>query len=235
MKQIYYFYFKNSKIVYNKIMQIMISGGYRKENTQVYSLIDKGLSVAYLPSWFSKESQYDFKRFKKQFLRNKLTFFPLERLTKKRILKMFSSDIIYIEGGNTYLLLHYVRKHNLYSKFRRFVKNKTLVGMSAGAIIQTPNINLAGVPHFNSDENLPKITNCRSLNLVNFEMFPHFEISDKRELKELINYSKKNEKKQIYLLPNGSSIIVNKQRKFIGKYWSLLNGKIIKGKNFIKK
>lgn len=210
-------------------MQIMISGGYRKENSNIYQKIDKEKNtISYIPSWFGKESYKDYCFFKKQFKKSSVIFHPLDLI--KDINEIFKSDIIYFEGGNTYFLLYWINKLNILKKIKKFSKKKILVGMSAGSIIQTPNINLAGVPYFNADDNFVNLKNTKALNLIDFEIYPHFNIKNKKEISELIKYSKIN-KKRIVLIPDGTSIIKNKGKaKIYGKFWILKNGKI-----FIKK
>lgn len=208
-------------------MQIMLSGGYRKDNPEIYKEIDVKQTIAFIPSWFGSDSRQDFNRFKRQFKKATARFFPLDKANKKRIKQIFDCDVIYIEGGNTYVLLHYIRELRLQNKFKKFIKTKTLIGMSAGGIIQTPSINLAGVPYFNADENLVNLKSKAALGLVNFEFYPHFDISDKKELNELKEYSKKTRRK-IYLLPDGSSIRIDSKITVTGKHWVLERGHLCK-------
>lgn len=204
----------------------MLSGGYRKENPIIYKSLDIKQNIAFIPSWFHEDSVKDFNKFCRQFKNAKVNFFPLDKISKSKIEKLFKNDVIYIEGGNTYVLLHFIKKLKLHSKFKKFIKTKTLVGMSAGAIIQTPNINLAGIPYFNADENFMNVKNKSALNLVNFEVFPHFDIRDKKEINELTKYSKTN-KREIMLIPDGTHIVLQgKFKKVVGKYWSLKGGRL---------
>jgi len=207
-------------------MQIMISGGYKTANPRIYKEIDIKQKIAFIPSWFGNDSREDFKRFKMKFKNASVGFYPLDKIDKDKIKKLFESDVIYIEGGNTYVLLHYIKTLKLHKKFEKFVKTNTLIGMSAGAIIQTPNINLAGIPYFNADENLVNLKNKSALGLVSFEVFPHFDMKDRKELKELKKYSK-NRTRRIYLIPDGTHIkIDNKILSVVGKHWILRNGEL---------
>jgi dipeptidase E len=48
-----------------------------------------------------------------------------------------------------------------------------LTGLSAGAIMMTETIEMAGYPPFDCDENEDNLKNLKSLNLVDFYFFPH--------------------------------------------------------------
>ena len=99
----------------------------------------------------------------------------LQRNTKERIL---NSDIIYLSGGNTYYFLKYLRSSGIDKLLQSHVaKGGVLGGLSAGSIIMTPNIHLAGYPAFDRDENAVGIKNLHGLNLVNFEFFPYYRNS----------------------------------------------------------
>ena len=122
----------------------------------------------------------------------------------------FNSDIIYLSGGNTYYFLKYLRANKYLQKLKTFVKNGgILAGLSAGAILMTHNISMAGVPSFDCDDNDEGVTNLKSLNLVNFEFFPHFRKS-KRYHDFFMDYSRDNER-PIYASNDGSGVIVEKE------------------------
>ena len=135
------------------------------------------------------------------------------------------SDVIYLSGGNTFYFLNWLKRKKLISTLKKYVANGgVLAGLSAGAIIMTPNVNTAAVPEFDRDENDEKLRNFNSLALVNFEFFPHFKNS-KRYIQELLKYSKKT-KNDIYACPDGSGIIFSSNFiKFIGKCFLFSNGK----------
>ena len=53
---------------------------------------------------------------------------------------------------------------------------KTYVGVSAGSILATPTIEVAGWKGLD-DPNVVELENLRALNLVNFHIFPHYHTS----------------------------------------------------------
>lgn len=206
-------------------MQIMISGGYRKSNPDVYNLITKKKrKIAYVPAWFAQESRYDLKRFQGQFGPEEVIEikpFYLDKMFSEE--DLFSYDVIYLDGGNTFFILHHLKRLGLLKKLKAFAKKKILVGMSAGSLVQTPNINLAGIPRFDRDDKVCRVTND-ALSLTSFEVFPHFD-NDQATFKSLVRYSKTHNRK-IYLLPDGSSLIKTSKLEIIGPYLILHKGKL---------
>lgn len=147
---------------------------------------------------------------------------------KKAILK---SDIIHLGGGNTYYFLKHLRHDAFINDLKKWVQEGgILTGLSAGAILMTKNINTAGFPDFDKDENEEKIKSFKAMNLVNFEFFPHYRNS-KRYDQELINYSKKT-KQPVYAAADGAGIILNDDEiRFVGKTVCFYQGT----KSFINK
>ena len=131
-----------------------------------------------------------------------------EQHTEAEIKNALRTDIIYISGGNTFYILAHLKRLRLLSHLRSFVeKGGVLAGLSAGAIIMTPRITLAGYPRFEADENEVGLANLRSLGLVGFEFYPHYSNS-KRLNKALLLYSRRV-KSPVYACADGDGIIIN--------------------------
>ncbi len=155
-------------------------------------------------------------------------YFPVDVPYDQVLLKeVLSSDIIYLGGGNTYYFIKHLRKTGFFTELQKFSKRGgVLAGISAGAIMMTPNIDTAGYPAFDCDDNDDDVTNFRAMGLVHFEFFPHYKNSDRYD-KEL---KKKSKKKQhpLYALPDGSGIIKDKEKlSFLGKAWCFYKGEKI--------
>lgn len=192
----------------------LFSGSDMRSNRDLLSKMfgnKKNLSVAYIPSWHDgEEVKEDFKNFSKKIksFTKKVNFYSLEKkLSKQEKKDLLSNSIIYIDGGNTFLLLSWIRKNNLLDKLQKFARKNILAGQSAGAIIMTNNIKLAEIPSFTADDNFEKIKNYKALNLTKFEFSPHYEGSDREDF-ELIKYSKKINR-IIYACSDESGIFVN--------------------------
>lgn len=211
---------------------VLYSGGDEDDNRP----IDKELvrlsnksnpTITFIPS-SSYFIETEFVEFAKQFQKhrvNRLINFPVDvefsDVLKEEVLK---SDIIYLGGGNTYYFLKHLRKSKMLEELRSFVANGgILAGLSAGAIIMTPSIGMAGIPDFDRDDNDDNLKNLKSLGLVNFEFFPHYKNSKRYDL-ALKEYSYTKQKK-VYASSDGCGIILDKEDiKFIGKTFLFDNG-----------
>jgi dipeptidase E len=117
-----------------------------------------------------------------------------------------------------------LRKKKLLGELKKFVKRGgVLTGLSAGAILMTPKIDTASFPDHDRDDNDCKIRNFNSLNLVDFEFFPHYRNSKRYDF-DLLKHSKLS-KNPIYACYDGSGIIVNSGKmEFLGKVFLFHRG-----------
>lgn len=142
--------------------------------------------------------------------------------------RALSSDIIFLGGGNTFSFLNSLRKYYLVQALCKFAQSGgTLAGLSAGAILMTPNIMMASVPEFDRDPNDVGLRRLGSLNLVNFEFFPHF-VNRPRYTAALRAYSS-DSSKSVIACPDGSGIIVDGRKlTMVGRAWAFSQGKRIR-------
>lgn len=97
--------------------------------------------------------------------------------------KLLDSNILLISGGNTFTLLDNLRKSGLDKTIIEFCQKPEFIlsGFSAGAIVLTPTINVCNLPGY--DENIAGLTNLSGLNIIDFEVLPHYvESSHKKTL-----------------------------------------------------
>lgn len=102
-----------------------------------------------------------------------------------------------------------------------------IAGLSAGALILTPRIDLAGFPEWDRDTNdvgLPK-REQKGLGLVDFEFFPHYRRS-KRYRDALCDYSR-GKRNPVYACPDGSGIVCEGDRFTAhGEVWRFDDGHV---------
>lgn len=128
-----------------------------------------------------------------------------------RIRDVFNSDLIYLGGGNTYYLMHYLRRSRFGELILQYIKEGgVLAGSSAGAIVMTPTIGTAGFPSFDRDENTVGLKSNQGLGLVGFEVFPHYT-HEPRYIRELKEYAEKLTH-PLYAIPDGGCIRVDRGR-----------------------
>ncbi|MEI6532401.1 MAG: Type 1 glutamine amidotransferase-like domain-containing protein [Candidatus Roizmanbacteria bacterium] len=113
------------------------------------------------------------------------------------IKKLTNSNILVISGGNTFELLNNLRKSGLGDVIKRML-NKDIIliaGFSAGGLVLTPTIEVCNLPNF--DQNLIGLTNLKGLELVPFEIFPHYKEALHKESLYKYRTTSKNEVKEI--------------------------------------
>jgi len=203
---------------------ILYSGGDRLKNYKInLRVLDflptKNLKITYIPSASDEERKY-FKEFKDWFgfygFRN-LGYFDIGKEYSPELANQaLGSKAIYLSGGNTYNFLYWLKKRKFFKSLRNFVeKGGILIGFSAGSILITPSISIAGIPSYDHDENLIGLKDLKALKLVNFEFFPHY-LPSKRLDKEILFYSKRTPC-PIFGVQEGEGIIIwDNVMEFIG-------------------
>ncbi|MCH7605248.1 Type 1 glutamine amidotransferase-like domain-containing protein [Patescibacteria group bacterium] len=95
------------------------------------------------------------------------------------------SDIIYVQGGNTFYLLKWVKESGFDTIAKEFVeKEKIYIGVSAGSIIAGSDIEIAGWDGI--DRNEVGLEDFSGLGFVPFCIFPHYKPEHSSFLKEEI-------------------------------------------------
>jgi dipeptidase E len=211
---------------------VLYSGGDEKENQNldrafVELLGKKNPVVTFIPS-SSYLSEQEFKSFVRHYSKFKITRFihfpidvPFDSILFQEVMR---SDAIHMAGGNTFYFLNSLRKAKLLPQLKTFAKKGGLLtGLSAGAILMTENIEMAGYPEFDRDENVVNITNLSALNLVDFLFFPHFKNSARYDA--VFRKYTKTSPKTIYACPDGSGIVVRgDEMRLVGRCYAFSNG-----------
>ncbi len=211
---------------------VLFSGGGDGENLDldrafVEVLNKRNPVVTFIPS-SSYLSEQEFKVFVKHYSKYRISRFihfpidvPFDRIMFTEVMR---SDAIHLAGGNTFYFLRSLRRAKLLNELRRFVeRGGVLTGLSAGAILMTSDIDMAGYPDFDRDENSVGLKNLSSLGLVDFAFFPHFRNSTRYDT--VFKKYSKVKKKLIYACPDGAGIVINgPELRFIGKTFAFSEG-----------
>lgn len=211
---------------------VLYSGGDEKENLSLdrafLELVGKKNPViTFIPS-SSYLSEQEFKSFVRHYSKYKITrfiHFPVDVPFDKTLFQeVMRSDVIHMGGGNTFYFLNSLRKAGLLKQLKTFAeKGGVLTGLSAGAIMMTENIEMAGYPEFDRDENVVNIKNLSALNLVDFYFFPHFRNSARYDA--VFKRFTRNKDKIIYACPDGAGIVVKgNELRFVGKCFAFSQG-----------
>jgi dipeptidase E len=211
---------------------VFYSGGDEVQNSCIdKSFVDligkKNPLVTFIPS-SSYLAEQEFKTFIRHYSKYKIKkflHFPVDIPFDQTLLnEVFKSDAIHLGGGNTFYFLNSLRRNNLIFQLKKFVeRGGILTGLSAGAILMTENIETAGYPEFDRDENEVGLKNLSSLNLVDFLFFPHFRNSLRYD--SAFKRFSKSKKKNIYACPDGSGVVVNGDEiRFLGRVFVFSQG-----------
>jgi len=120
--------------------------------------------------------------------------------------RLLSCDAIHLAGGNTFRFLHWLRSRGMIHVLRDYVAGGgVLIGVSAGAILMTPNIGTAALCV--GDDPYPGLDDLSGLSLVDFEFLPHFDGSPSATA-ELLAHSK-TAAGRVYACRDGGGIVVD--------------------------
>lgn len=141
----------------------------------------------------------------------------------EKLKELLTCDAIHLPGGNTYHFLYWLRARRLLAPLREYAANGgVLIGVSAGAILMTPEIssaNLCGDTAPSGEET----TDLSALGLVDFAFLPHINQIDTAATL-LQEYSRKC-RRVIYGCQDGDGIIVNgEQIEYLGNIQKAING-----------
>lgn len=119
--------------------------------------------------------------------------------------KLLGANILVITGGNTFTLLRNLHQSGLFKTVQEFVKKEEFVlsGFSAGAIILSPTIQICNLHDF--DENLVGLRDLTGLNIIDFEVFPHYS----KDQKETFEKYKKTTQNEVKTISNDEFITLN--------------------------
>ncbi len=127
--------------------------------------------------------------------------------------EIIGCSVLFVAGGNTFYLLQQVRESGFDKVIKKLVDTSVVyVGSSAGSLLVTPTIAIAGVEP--GDENIPGLTDLTALGLVDFEISPHTPEVMSRESNQKYRETSIN---SLYEIDNQSAVCVeNDQVTIVG-------------------
>jgi len=126
--------------------------------------------------------------------------------------KVNRSDLIYLPGGVTRILVERIKNAEIDNLLRKY--DKVIIGNSAGALALCKNCILT------KGKDNPQTAVISGFGLVNFSVEVHYNTSKDRELKRL------SKKRKIYAIPERCALVYdNGDLLFIGDVYLFYNGK----------
>ena len=117
------------------------------------------------------------------------------------------ANVLFLGGGNTFHLMHWVEKSGLKDLLPEFLKTKVYAGISAGSCIAGPTIYNSVQNLFGEKYNL-KIE--KGLGLVDFQFIPHLNSKWFPKINEdNLEIASKELKEPVYACDDNSAVIVN--------------------------
>lgn len=131
-------------------------------------------------------------------------------LDKKVIIEKFNqADILFFEGGNSYYLMEWINKTNLDKLLPDILKNKVYVGVSAGSMITSKDLNLK-VSQKIYEEDLGRKKELKGLDFVDFYILPHLNSRwFKNVRKSLIEKEIQDIEETVYAIDDNSALKID--------------------------
>lgn len=146
----------------------------------------------------------------------KVDYFDLSKdFSDEELAKLLDYGAIYLSGGNTYVFMDSARKRNIYPILEKHLENRgLLIGASAGSIMMTPSIDLAGL----EDKNIPNLKDTTGFGFVDFEFHPHFKEGNN----EYISTYTRGKYNDLYVCKDGAGIFYsNGEIKLFGDVFKM--------------
>ena len=191
------------------------------------TFLGKNPTITFIPSESDRTRKYYQKlaNWYSQFTPVNLLYFDLgEEYDPGSESRTFSSDAIYLSGGDTRRFLQALRQRGFDTKLCDYVSGGgTLIGTSAGSILMCPNINITVL---DPNHATPPLADMSALDLVSFEFYPHLNWNPVQGKKDVTAYSKQTDS-CIYACNDGDGIIVDGDRiKLIGDVMQVQDGTV---------
>lgn len=133
--------------------------------------------------------------------------FDFEEETQDSIIAAIQNvDVVYLEGGNTFYLLKAIRESGCMEALQHFVaQGKLLVGVSAGAYVCCPTIEVATWRRPGDEKPDYNVTDFTAMNLVPFLVKVHYKSEERDELRTFAATASHS----LRLLKDGQGLLVH--------------------------
>jgi dipeptidase E len=134
--------------------------------------------------------------------------------------ELLACDAIHLSGGDPFQFLGAIRKRNFGPVLKRYWENGgILLGVSAGAIVLTPSINISHVFYKSRTDK------HHAVGLVDFHFLPHWNLREDR-IEDVKRFSKE-QRATVYACRDGDGIIIKSGKvEQIGELLKIGNGNI---------
>ena len=132
--------------------------------------------------------------------------------SREDILNKFNIlDAVFVSGGNCFYLLQQLKIKDVFNELIEFASKKIYIGESAGACIASPSIKYVDV--LDDINDAPLLSDYSARNLIDGDILPHYNSSDKYTLLE-DSIMKKNLDVKFIKLSDNQALIVNDREDY---------------------
>ncbi len=169
------------------------------------------ITVAFIPTAAGTEEDASWIEFNKQPLDNlgvkTVDDIDLREYAGEALYDQLSKyDVIWVNGGNTFYLMYWIRRSGFDSVIRRLLaEGKMYVGVSAGSIVTGPSIEVASWKGYD-DPSVVELADYSGLGLVPFQIFAHYG----PEWQQLVDEHRASLKDNLMLLTDEQAIAIGK-------------------------
>lgn len=153
-----------------------------------------------------------------KYIGGRIDFIDFKRLSKDEISKRIEqADLIYFVGGKQNVLARIIREYDLKDIIDKMIKNKVVMGTSAGSIIWGKQIESEIYFKERYNKNVKDIVD-RDYGIVDFNIIPHYLRKGREKWnQEFLSRTLKDEKFPIYAINDNQMIsYVDGKIRFIG-------------------
>lgn len=133
-------------------------------------------------------------------------YFELDASFSAQILPaLLACDAIHLSGGNTFYFLHWLKQRAMLPILRDYVVGGgVLIGVSAGAILMTPDVSTSALC---GDALMEGLSDPSALGLVDFQFLPHFQAGGVGTAE--VAAHQRHFSIPLYACPDGGGIIID--------------------------
>ena len=161
--------------------------------------------LAYIPSASDATRKYfkDKCEYYKKYGIEDILYFDLNKEYDPSLTdELLACDAIHLSGGDPFQFLGSIRKRNFGPVLRKYWENGgILLGISAGAIVLTPSINISHVFYKSRTDK------HQAVGLVDFHFLPHWNLREGR-MEDVQKFSKENQA-TVYACNDGDGMVMN--------------------------
>jgi dipeptidase E len=180
--------------------------------------------LAYIPSASDRTRKYYREKcgyYKRYGIEDPLYFDLNREYDPTLTAELLACDAVHLAGGDPFQFLASIRKRNFGPVLKKYHSGGgILLGISAGAIVLTPSINISHVFYKSQTDQ------HQAVGLVDFHFLPHWNRREDR-MEDVIRFSKEHNA-TVYACRDGDGVVIcDGRREMMGEVLTISNGSVI--------